>query len=142
MSIKYEERTTFYGRTGLVITTISLLSRDEVAVFNVNAASDVSVSFGELLRRNEPDDMLINPYTGSNVTISHSAIAEALQGMDFDNLFLNISFEFIPDAYGPILSPSVLADYMRSRSWPEEEVQELLDWEKTVKEAQQSGNST
>lgn len=132
MSIQTEERIFYHGRPGRIITSVTLISRDELMHKNASVASN-AMSFGQSLRTGQTEARVHNPFKNEEVRISYQTLADASAGVDLDNSFLHVDFTFLPDPGGPPLYPSVLADEMRNRGWSEEELQELLEWEQTVR---------
>lgn len=132
MAIQTEEKIVYHSRPGRVITNVRLISRSELAQKNASVAS-TAMSFGQSLRNGQTGTTVHNPFTNEEVHVSYQTLVETSAGVDFDNSFLHVDFTFLPDREGPPLYPSVLADEMRNRGWPEEDLQELLEWERTVR---------
>lgn len=132
MTIQTEERIVYHGRPGRVITSITLISRNELAQKNASVASS-AMSFGQSLSEGQTESAVHNPFTGNEVRVSYPALVETSADVDLENSFLHVDFTFLPDPDGQPLYPSVLADEMRSRGWAEEDLQELLEWERTVR---------
>jgi len=145
MTIQFEKRVTHLGRPGVVTTTVRLVSReesqrqqDEFAKQHPDAPTvGRTKSFGESLRDGSFKGVTVmNPITGEEEHISYATVVAAFKGQDFDSSVLRIEWKFVPDHGGMPLYPSDLADEMRRRGFSEETIQELVEWEKTVRKSE------
>jgi len=134
MPIHYESRTVFLGRSGIVTTKVDLVSREEFAKGTAGiAAGDRAMSLGEFLARDDWQGLRwVNSYTGEEHIVTRDVILQAFPGYDIDNSFVAISAVFRPDPGQP-LYPSDMVDQLRERGMPEEEIQKMLELERTAR---------
>lgn len=134
MPIQYESRTVYLGRSGIVTTIIDLVSRAEFARGTAGiAAGDRATSVGEFLAKGDWQGLRwIDSYTGEEHYLTREAVLQAFPDYDFDNSFMAISTSFWPDP-GQLLYPSDMVDQLRERGMPEEEIQKMLELEKTAR---------
>ncbi|MDQ7026758.1 MAG: hypothetical protein Q9P01_11015 [Anaerolineae bacterium] len=128
MPIQHRQAVTWQGHPGTVTTTIKLIPRDDPSWSEPPGEG----SFANDLASDVAGETFENPYTGEDVFVSYQEVADAHPEMDLQNSFLSIYWEFVL-ASGSRLYPSDMADEMRQNGWTEEKVQELLEWEQSIR---------
>ena len=132
MTTQTQKRTIYMGLVGLSITTVTLISREEMMNSVVGTATGGKVMpFNELLGEGSVDLTLLNPHTGEEERFSPEALRQAFAGSDLDNSFLRIQFQFVPDRIPENTRyPSDMVEEFQRNGMPEDEIQRLLEAER------------
>ncbi|MFN8530865.1 MAG: hypothetical protein U0670_19855 [Anaerolineae bacterium] len=134
MTIHFERQITYLNRVGMMIVTIDLVPLAAVQSWVPQSAThEAPISIGESARSGITELSLENPYTQETQTISMSLLRESFVGQDFDNLYLNVEYRFRPLADQDPIYPSDAVAEMRSHGFSEDAIQELLEWERTIR---------
>lgn len=133
MSLLTESRTVFNGSPGTVTTLIKLIPKDEFSSGSAaHLAGGRALSMDELLSSEAQDLVIHNPYTGHDETYAIDLIRAHFAGLDLANAVLQIEIRFVPDnKVGGY--PSEMVEELRSNGFPEDEIQRLLEWERSIR---------
>lgn len=136
MTIISEKRSTYAGLTGVVTTTVSLVSREEfIKTSSYRLAGERAMSFGQLMRTGSQGEHINNPYTDEIENFSYDRLAEVFQGMDFDNSYISIEFKFIPDAGNKRVYPSGMVNELRRLGFSEAQIQNMIEQERKARKS-------
>jgi hypothetical protein len=136
MPIQIQQRTTHYNRVGIVVTTISLVTRQELEIqfeqFGTRFESKPE-PVGEFLRRGKTHYTIPNRFSSEVLTIPLHELIQEYKDQDREGLFIFVQNRFQPDANEAPLYPSDLVDQYRQLGVPEAQIQELLLNEKRAR---------
>lgn len=133
MPIQFQKRAFYGGMHGTVTVAVELISRDEFMKTGLKMPEKV-MSIGEIMKANKDSRGLhvCDHLTNSDDIISWETLVQTFKGFDLDNSIAHVSSTFKPDT-GQSRYPSEMADAMRNAGFPEEKIQELIQWEKEIK---------
>lgn len=137
MSIQFKQKVTFYDKNGMLITTLSLVTRQELdSQFKQIGSRFESNSepISAILRRGETHITIPNRFSSEFLTVSLEELLQDYKDQDLERLFLLIQNRFQPDAGETPLYPSDMVHHYRQLGMPEAQIQELLLKEKRTKD--------
>jgi hypothetical protein len=90
------------------------------------------MSIDDLLSPGSSDLVIHNPYTGREEVYSPELLRAHFADSDLSNSILQIEIRFVPDNKSGGY-PSEMVDELRSSGVPEDEIQRLLEWERSIR---------
>lgn len=138
MPVHYRQRISFYGNPGWLIATASLRPISEANWGEIPseliADSAGTRTFGGWLREGITGMNVNDPVTQTQIYVSFpELIASDARGINLDEVFLEVKFQVDVDPGAKPLYPSDLADDWRRIGIPEDRIEDMLNWEKTVR---------
>ena len=131
MPIQYQQAATYMGMEGTIIFTADLISLAEALSRNNQQSS---MTMNELLACGQSSITFPNPFSNTKFSLSFDEVKQVFPASDFDNSVVIADIRFQPDpTRNPTLYPSDMVEQYRSLGLAEEKIQELIEWEKTVR---------
>jgi hypothetical protein len=137
MPILSRKEVVWNGHRGIVTTSYEAVMQDASSLeisaengFTIGASNDGSIAHS--LHIGRADEAWKNPITGETEFVSYRAAADAYPDLDLNKAFLRIGSEFIP-AEDETIYASDMVDIFRQRGWSEAKIQEMLDWETSIR---------
>lgn len=130
MPIQFQEEAVQAGQSGIMTTTINLISREEALLRN-SQRPGMTMAEVMLCSGNSTDMVLVNPLSNQQFNLSFDELRRAFPEMDFENSVLSVDFRFQPDkSRNPPIYPSDMVDQLRAWGFSEQRIQALIEWEK------------
>lgn len=131
MPIQYQEIATHRGMLGTLTYTVDLISKSESLSRN---DQQPVMTMSEMLACGQSAVTFPSPVPGKTLSLTFDEIKEAFAGTDFDNSVITANIRFQPDpTRNPPRYPSDMIEELRNDGTPEEKIQELLEWEHSVR---------
>jgi hypothetical protein len=134
--IQFQREVIHYNRVGIVVTTISLVTRQELeSQFEQIGARFESKPepVSEILRRGKTHYTIPNRFCSEVLTIPLQELIQEYKDQDMERLFILVQNRFQPDPNEAPLYPSDLVDQYRQMGVPEAQIQALLLREKQLR---------
>lgn len=125
MPMRFRQNATYYGQVGKVVTTVSLVTKQELES-QFKQATNKSESVSKILRRGETHITIPNRFSSEVLKIPLQELIQAYKDQNIDELFILIQNRFQPDPNEVPLYPSDMVDQYRQMGMPEAQIQELL----------------
>lgn len=139
MPLQYQKKVTRFGTLGTETMSVRLRPLNEEIKSYPPSQRDIAnqvMSLGQMLRISNFADITIPGPTPDQVQkLSYDELKAAFPDHNFDDYVLTVEYGFTPDKDAPPLYPSDLADEMHRHGISEEQIQELIEWEKSVRES-------
>jgi hypothetical protein len=134
MPVHSQKSVEWNGHRGTATTSFEAVMRDDPswATRGITMGEGTDGSIGYAIQEGKEGETWEDPYTGELEFISYQAIVVAYPDIDLHNAYLRIESKFVP-AEGELIYPSDMAEEMRRKGWPESEIQDLLAWERSIR---------
>jgi hypothetical protein len=135
--IQFRQKATYYGKVGVLVTTLSLVTRQELEKeFNQLGRKFESASepVSEIISRGETHITLTSRFSNEVFSIPIEELIQEYKQQKLEELFIFIQNRFQPDPNETPLYPSDMVDEYRHLGLPEAQIQELLLKEKKTRE--------
>ncbi len=141
MSIQFRQKATCYGQNGIVTTTLSLVTHQELErqfkLLGVQLEGNPE-PMSEIIRRGETHLAIPNRFSTEVLRIPLEELLHDYKDQIMEELFLFVQNRFQPDTDGAPLYPSDLVDEYRKLGVRESVIQELLLNEKRARDTRSS----